>query len=96
MHHTTHARLALADGSLFEGAAFGATDKPRTIAAEVVFNTAMTGYQESLTDPSYTGQILVETAPLVGNTGTNPQDVESTRVQVSGFVVGGGAAPPAN
>ena len=87
MHHTTHARLALADGSLFEGAAFGATDKPRTIAAEVVFNTAMTGYQESLTDPSYTGQILVETAPLVGNTGTNPQDVESTRVQVSGFVV---------
>ena len=81
------ARLALADGSLFQGSAFGATDSPRTIAAEVVFNTAMSGYQESLTDPSYTGQILVATAPLIGNTGTNPEDVESTKVQVSGFVV---------
>jgi carbamoyl-phosphate synthase small subunit len=81
------ARLALADGSLFRGSAFGATDSPRTIAAEVVFNTAMSGYQESLTDPSYTGQILVATSPLIGNTGTNPEDVESTKVQVSGFVV---------
>jgi carbamoyl-phosphate synthase small subunit len=55
--------------------------------AEVVFNTAMTGYQESLTDPSYTGQILVQTFPLIGNTGANPQDVESRKVQVAGFVV---------
>ena len=53
----------------------------------MVFNTAMTGYQESLTDPSYSGQILVQTFPLIGNTGVNPEDVESARVQVSGFVV---------
>ncbi len=87
MTNAQNARLALSDGSLFLGAAFGATDAPRTVAAEVVFNTAMTGYQESLTDPSYSGQILVETAPLIGNTGANPGDVESTRVQVAGFVV---------
>ena len=87
MTNPKNARLALSDGSLFRGSAFGATDTPRTVAAEVVFNTAMSGYQESLTDPSYAGQILVETAPLVGNTGTNPGDVESARVQVSGFVV---------
>ena len=87
MPDSTHARLALSDGSLFEGMSFGDCGKPKTIAAEVVFNTAMAGYQESLTDPSYTGQILVETAPLIGNTGVNPEDVESTRVQVSGFVV---------
>jgi carbamoyl-phosphate synthase small subunit len=87
MTNPKNARLALSDGSLFQGSAFGATDTPRTVAAEVVFNTAMSGYQESLTDPSYAGQILVETAPLVGNTGTNPGDVESARVQVSGFVV---------
>lgn len=54
---------------------------------EVVFNTAISGYQESLTDPSYTGQILVETFPLIGNTGVNQEDVESQKVQVSGFVV---------
>lgn len=53
----------------------------------MVFNTAMSGYQESLTDPSYSGQILVQTFPLIGNTGTNPEDVESARVQVAGFVV---------
>lgn len=87
MPDTTRARLALADGSLFHGVSFGATDPPRTIAAEVVFNTAMAGYQESLTDPSYSGQILVETAPLIGNTGVNAEDVESTRVQVAGLVV---------
>lgn len=86
MTNAPTARLALADGSLFEGTAFGAAD-PKTIAAEVVFNTAMSGYQESITDPSYAGQILVETAPLIGNTGVNAEDVESTKVQVSGFVV---------
>jgi carbamoyl-phosphate synthase small subunit len=80
------ARLALADGSLFRGRPFGDTT-PRLTTAEVVFNTAMTGYQESLTDPSYAGQILVQTAPLIGNTGTNDQDTESARVQVAGFVV---------
>lgn len=80
-------RLALADGSVFTGRAFGAVSRGILAEAEVVFNTAMSGYQESLTDPSYCGQILVETAPLIGNTGINPEDVESARVQVSGFVV---------
>ena len=81
------ARLALADGSLFRGRAFGATGRRLCITGEVVFNTAMTGYQESLTDPSYSGQILVQTAPLIGNTGTNPDDEESARVQAAGLVV---------
>ncbi|RMH11406.1 MAG: carbamoyl-phosphate synthase small subunit [Planctomycetota bacterium] len=81
------ARLALADGSVFSGIGFGQTASQRVVTAEVVFNTAMTGYQESLTDPSYAGQILVQTAPLIGNTGTNPVDVESARVHVAGFVV---------
>jgi carbamoyl-phosphate synthase small subunit len=79
------ARLALADGSVFCGRAFGATNVVST--AEVVFNTAMCGYQESLTDPSYTGQILVATFPLIGNYGVNAADVESQKVQVSGFVI---------
>ncbi|MEK6701398.1 MAG: glutamine-hydrolyzing carbamoyl-phosphate synthase small subunit [Planctomycetota bacterium] len=81
------ARLALADGSVYAGRAFGAVGKGIVARAEVVFNTAVCGYQESLTDPSYTGQILVQTFPLVGNTGTNPQDVESPKVQVAGLVV---------
>ncbi len=81
------ARLALEDGSVFVGTPFGATGRGITQTAEVVFNTAMTGYQESLTDPSYAGQILVMTAPLIGNTGINEEDVESAKVQVAGFVV---------
>ncbi|KAA0215533.1 MAG: carbamoyl-phosphate synthase small subunit [Leptolyngbya sp. PLA3] len=81
------ARLALADGSVFTARAFGDTTPARIVIAEVVFNTAMTGYQESLTDPSYSGQILVQTAPLIGNTGVNPVDVESGKVHVAGFVV---------
>jgi carbamoyl-phosphate synthase small subunit len=80
-------RLALEDGSVFHGRAFGATGRGITQTAEVVFNTAMTGYQEALTDPSYWGQILVMTAPLIGNTGINEEDVESVKVQASGFVV---------
>jgi carbamoyl-phosphate synthase small subunit len=80
-------RLALADGSVFKGQAFGATGRGIVAAAEVVFNTAMVGYQESLTDPSYSGQILVATFPLIGNYGTNDEDVESQKVQVSGFIV---------
>ncbi len=79
-------RLALADGTVLSGRAFGATGQKIVRAAEVVFNTAMTGYQESLTDPSYTGQILVFTAPLIGNTGINAEDVESDQVQVSGMI----------
>ncbi|MBC7771026.1 MAG: glutamine-hydrolyzing carbamoyl-phosphate synthase small subunit [Pyrinomonadaceae bacterium] len=81
------ARLALEDGTVYLGSAFGVTDRALTQTAEVVFNTAMTGYQEALTDPSYSGQILVMTAPLIGNTGINEEDVESAKVQVSGFVV---------
>ncbi len=79
-----HARLVLADGSAYEGYYFGA---PAEAIGEVVFNTSMTGYQEMLTDPSYAGQIVVPTYPLIGNYGTNPDDFESARIQVSGFVV---------
>jgi carbamoyl-phosphate synthase small subunit len=80
------ARLALEDGAVFTGVAFGATDAATAATAEVVFNTAMTGYQEALTDPSYTGQILVMTAPMIGNYGVNPGDTESGSVKVAGFV----------
>jgi carbamoyl-phosphate synthase small subunit len=80
-------RLALADGSIFRGEAFGATGRGIVSVAEVVFNTAMVGYQESLTDPSYAGQILVATFPLIGNYGINEEDVESQKVQVAGYVI---------
>ena len=76
--------LALADGTFFEGEQFGATGE--TIG-EVVFNTSMTGYQEVLTDPSYNGQIVTMTYPLIGNYGCNETDVESIGPQVEGFVV---------
>ena len=81
------ARLALADGSVYSGAPFGAINKQICQTGEVVFNTAMTGYEESLTDPSYTGQILLQTQPLIGNTGINPHDTESEKVQAAGFIV---------
>ncbi|MFA6046869.1 MAG: carbamoyl-phosphate synthase domain-containing protein, partial [Phycisphaerales bacterium] len=84
---STPGRLALANGTVFSGTAFGAVGKQIVSLAEVVFNTAMCGYQESLTDPSYTGQILVQTFPLIGNYGVNADDRESVKVQVSGFVV---------
>lgn len=84
---TTTGRLALSDGLVFRGRAFGATGRGLCVTAEVVFNTAMTGYQESLTDPSYSGQILVQTAPLIGNTGVNEEDRESERVHIAGLVV---------
>ncbi len=83
----TIARLALADGAVFAGPAFGATGRGIASVAEVVFNTAMCGYQESLTDPSYAGQILVATFPLIGNYGVNSEDAESQKVQVAGYVV---------
>ncbi|MDO8629141.1 MAG: glutamine-hydrolyzing carbamoyl-phosphate synthase small subunit [Phycisphaerales bacterium] len=76
--------LALEDGTYFLGLAFGASGS-RT--GEVVFNTSMTGYQEVLTDPSYCGQIVTMTYPLIGNYGVNAEDVESSRPQVAGFVV---------
>jgi len=80
------ARLALEDGSVFHGQAFGYTD-PHTTDGEVCFNTAMAGYQEVLTDPSYAGQIVTMTYPLIGNTGVNDLDLESDQTHVRGFVV---------
>src|SRR2546430_15827418 len=76
--------LALEDGSLFHGEGFGAR---ASACGEVCFNTSMTGYQEILTDPSYKGQIVTMTYPLIGNYGVNNQDVESWRPHVAGFVV---------
>ncbi len=76
--------LVLEDGTAYEGFSFGAEADSY---GEVVFNTSMTGYQEILTDPSYAGQIVVPTYPLIGNYGVNDQDFESKRIQVSGFVV---------
>jgi carbamoyl-phosphate synthase small subunit len=76
--------LALEDGTVFEGTAFGASGE-RT--GEVVFNTSMTGYQEILTDPSYKGQIVTMTYPLIGNYGITPEDFESEKPHLSGFAV---------
>ena len=76
--------LALADGTVFLGQSIGATG---ATVGEVVFNTALTGYQEILTDPSYTRQIVTLTYPHIGNTGVNPQDTESTRVFAAGLII---------
>lgn len=81
---TVPAILALADGSVFQGFSFGASG--HTIG-EVVFNTSMTGYQEILTDPSYTKQIVTLTYPHIGNTGINKEDVESSRVAAAGLII---------
>jgi carbamoyl-phosphate synthase small subunit len=80
----TTAILALADGTVFRGISIGA---PGHTVAEVVFNTAMTGYQEILTDPSYSGQIVTLTYPHIGNTGINLEDVESTKIHAAGLIV---------
>src|ERR1700750_3375161 len=76
--------LALEDGTWFRGAAAGAEGETR---GEVVFNTSMSGYQEILTDPSYSGQIVTMTCPEIGNYGVSPEDVESRAPQVSGFII---------
>ncbi len=78
------ALLALADGTVFEGRALGYEGET---VGEVVFNTAMTGYQEVLTDPSYKGQIITMTCPHIGNYGVTPEDVESRRIWAEGFIV---------
>jgi len=78
------AKLALEDGTVYDGFSFGA---PGETTGELVFNTSMTGYQEILTDPSYKGQIVTMTYPLIGNYGVNLDDVESRRPFVEGFVV---------
>ncbi|MDD4092367.1 MAG: carbamoyl-phosphate synthase domain-containing protein, partial [Smithellaceae bacterium] len=78
------ALLILEDGSSFEGFAFAGAGEA---LGEVVFNTAMTGYQEVITDPSYKGQIVAMTYPLVGNTGINDEDMESAGLHLEGFIV---------
>jgi carbamoyl-phosphate synthase small subunit len=85
--------LVLEDGRTFRGEAYGAVG---TTVGEAVFATGMTGYQETLTDPSYAGQVVVMTAPHIGNTGVNDEDDESRRIWVSGFVVRDPARRPAN
>ena len=78
------AYLVLDDGRIFEGSSWAATGKT---FGEAVFQTGMTGYQETLTDPSYHKQIVIMTAPHIGNTGVNDEDNESSRIWVAGFVV---------
>ena len=78
------ALLALEDGLVLRGRSFTG---PGEALGEVVFNTAMTGYQEVLTDPSYKGQIVTMTYPMMGNYGVNPEDIESAGIQVEGFIV---------
>ena len=85
--------LVLEDGHRYEGKAWGATGET---LGEVVFQTGMTGYQETLTDPSYAGQIVVMTAPHIGNTGINDEDPESRQIWVEGFVVRDPARRPSN
>ncbi|MGH8719174.1 MAG: carbamoyl-phosphate synthase domain-containing protein, partial [Burkholderiales bacterium] len=84
MPHRPPALLALTDGTIFHGVSFGAET---TAVGEVVFNTAITGYQEILTDPSYCKQIVTLTYPHIGNTGANDEDVECERVHAAGLVI---------
>ncbi|MGJ7420643.1 carbamoyl-phosphate synthase domain-containing protein, partial [Streptomyces cinereoruber] len=85
--------LVLEDGRSFRGRAYGAVGET---FGEAVFSTGMTGYQETLTDPSYHRQVVVMTAPHVGNTGVNEEDPESGRIWVSGYVVRDPARVPSN
>ena len=85
--------LLLEDGTVFEGNSFGMEGK---VIGEVVFNTGMTGYQEVLTDPSYCGQIVCMTYPLIGNYGVNIDDIESSKPQVKGFIVREVCKTPSN
>src|SRR5690606_21170565 len=78
------ALLILTDGTVYEGINIGAQG---TATGEVVFNTSMTGYEEILTDPSYAGQLVALTYPLIGNYGINDEDIESIRPQAAGFIV---------
>ena len=78
------AKIALEDGKIFAGFSFGAAGEK---CGEVVFNTSLAGYQEILTDPSYKGQIVTMTYPLIGNYGVNPEDIESRQSFVEGFII---------
>ena len=90
---TEPAVLVLEDGRVFRGRAYGATG---TALGEAVFATGMTGYQETITDPSYARQLVVQTAPHIGNTGVNHEDAESRRIWVAGYVVRDAARRPSN
>ena len=81
---TDRALLVLEDGTIYRGYGYGAIGAS---LGEAVFSTGMTGYQETLTDPSYAGQIVVQTAPHIGNTGVNKVDAESRKIWVAGYVV---------
>lgn len=81
MTHTERAVVVLEDGSVYSGGAYGARGRA---LGEIVFSTGMTGYQETFTDPSYHGQIIVMTAPHIGNTGVNAEDAESRRYWARG------------
>ena len=87
------ALLVLEDGSVYRGNVFAGKGE---VLGEVVFNTGMTGYQEILTDPSYKGQIVAMTYPLIGNTGINPEDMESAGIHLEGFIVREHEEPPSN
>ena len=91
--HIKPAVLLLKDGRMFQGFSFGSEGKTM---GEVCFNTGMTGYQEILTDPSYRRQIVTMTVPHIGNYGVNPEDIESDRIQVAGFVVKEGTEVPSS
>ncbi|MBC5788534.1 MULTISPECIES: glutamine-hydrolyzing carbamoyl-phosphate synthase small subunit [Clostridiaceae] len=93
LEHTKKAYLLLSDGTLFEGYSFGATG---TTIGEVVFTTGMTGYGETLTDPSYYGQIVTQTFPLIGNYGVNQMDHESDRIYLKGYIVREWCDQPSN
>jgi carbamoyl-phosphate synthase small subunit len=93
MQTRSAAVLVLEDGRVFRGSSFGAVGET---TGEAVFSTGMTGYQETLTDPSYRGQVVVMTSPHIGNTGMNDEDVESRRIWVNGYVVRDPAVAPSN
>ncbi|CAM3062611.1 Carbamoyl-phosphate synthase small chain [Arthrobacter ulcerisalmonis] len=90
---TSQAVLVLEDGRIFRGTSYGATG---TALGEAVFATGMTGYQETITDPSYARQLVVQTAPHIGNTGVNSEDAESRRIWVAGYIVRDAARRPSN
>ena len=92
-NHSEKAYLMLANGQVFEGWSFGAKG---TVIGEVVFTTGLTGYQETLTDPSYYGQIVTQTFPLIGNYGVNSQDNESAKSYVTGYIVREWCNAPSN
>lgn len=93
LNQSSKAYLMLADGQIFEGRSFGAKG---TVIGEVVFTTGLTGFQETLTDPSYYGQIVTQTFPLIGNYGVNHEDNESSRSYVSGYIVREWCNAPSN